>query len=202
MLDAGTTPSVGPVPSRGGGRRCNIWRLYLTEDEHDGLLYRFVPEVKGDLSAGKLQALAIQKAPRSDLRNWDQDSPGPSPVTGDTLPVEWVDLLDIHAPRGDLRIRGHEIHGAARFARGEGIWAGNGSVYVACTNGGRSRNWSDLALPPQPPLRAPIRKPPPPANLNSSWSHPTNSRFTTRTIWWSRRGAMSLSVKMVKATTG
>ena len=113
--------------------------LYLTEDEHDGLLYRFVPEVKGDLSAGKLQALAIQKAPRSDLRNWDQDSPGPSPVTGDTLPVEWVDLLDIHAPRGDLRIRGHEIPGAARFARGEGIWAGNGSVYVACTNGGRSR---------------------------------------------------------------
>ena len=28
---------------------------------------------------------------------------------------------------------------ARHVARGEGIWAGNGSVYVACTNGGRSR---------------------------------------------------------------
>ena len=63
--------------------------------------------------------------------------------------------------------------GAARFARGEGIWAGNGSVYVACTNGGRSRIGQIWRYHPAP-SRAPIRKPLPLADLNSSWSHPTN----------------------------
>ncbi len=38
--------------------------LYLTEDRTDGLLYRFIPERKNDLTAGKLQALAIVGEPR------------------------------------------------------------------------------------------------------------------------------------------
>ena len=40
--------------------------VYLTEDQADGLLYRYVPDVAGDLAqGGRLQALAIKNAPAS-----------------------------------------------------------------------------------------------------------------------------------------
>src|SRR5699024_6996083 len=39
------------------------------------------------------------------------------------------------SPNADLRFRGF-ADGAARFARGEGMWYGNDAVYFACTNGG------------------------------------------------------------------
>ena len=37
--------------------------VYQTEDRHDGLLYRFIPNVKGQLArGGKLQALVVEDA--------------------------------------------------------------------------------------------------------------------------------------------
>ena len=56
-------------------------------------------------------------------------------LIGQKYPVEWIDLEDIQAPKDDLRKRGHK-QGAARFARGEGMWFGNNEFYFACTNGG------------------------------------------------------------------
>ena len=109
--------------------------VYLTEDRGDGLVYRFVPYVPGQLmQGGVLQALAIIDQPKLDTRNWDNATV----AVGDQLRVEWIDLDEIDAPEDDLRYRGFG-DGAARFARGEGMWYGEGAVYFACTNGGSER---------------------------------------------------------------
>lgn len=106
--------------------------VYETEDRHDGLIYRFIPRVKGDLQqGGKLQALAVKEQPQLDTRNWEERKVD----LRDKLEVEWIDMDDVEAPKDDLRYRGFES-GAARFARGEGIWFGNGELFFACTNGG------------------------------------------------------------------
>ena len=106
--------------------------IYMTEDEHDGLLYRFIPNSPGKLlEGGKLQALAVKGSPGLDTRNWS----GPTIEVGERFGVEWIDLEDIDNPDDDLRFRGYE-DGAARFARGEGMWYGNDAIYFACTNGG------------------------------------------------------------------
>ena len=57
---------------------------------------------------------------------------------GQELELEWIKMKDVHSPNDDLRFRGFE-QGAACFARGEGMWYSEGSVYFACTNGGKSR---------------------------------------------------------------
>ncbi|MGI9552752.1 MAG: alkaline phosphatase PhoX, partial [Aurantibacter sp.] len=45
--------------------------VYQTEDMHDGMIYRFIPQVPGKLhEGGKLQALAIKEIPSCDTRNW------------------------------------------------------------------------------------------------------------------------------------
>jgi len=109
--------------------------LYMTEDRHDGLLYRFIPNKKNDMhSGGKLQALAIKNGPKFDTRNWPE-SLGPDILTNIPMKLEWIDLDDVESPHDDLRIRGHE-KGAAIFARGEGMWYDEGVIYFACTNGG------------------------------------------------------------------
>jgi len=107
--------------------------VYLTEDQRDGLLYRFTPDRKGDLAAGgKLQALAIKGRPGADTSN---DGKGETIAVGKPVDVEWVDLDGIDAPKDDLRKRGRE-KGAATFARGEGMWYGRDAVYFCCTSGG------------------------------------------------------------------
>lgn len=109
--------------------------LYMTEDRHDGLLYRFIPNKKGDLhSGGKLQALVVKNSPKFDTRNWPETA-GPDILQNIPMALEWIDLDDVEAPEDDLRMRGHE-KGAAIFARGEGMWYDEGVIYFACTNGG------------------------------------------------------------------
>lgn len=121
--------------------------LYLTEDRHDGLLYRFVPNKKNDLhSGGKLQALAVKNSPKMDTRNWP-DSNGPDIQPNVPFKLEWVDLDNVESPQDDLRIRGHE-KGAALFARGEGMWYDNGEIYFACTSGGDLRKGQVFKLTP------------------------------------------------------
>jgi secreted PhoX family phosphatase len=133
-----------PVPLKAMGRfnheavavdpRSGI--VYLTEDRHEGLFYRFLPEKPGELSAGgRLQALKVRDTFGLDSRNWNQSV---FPV-GHRVAVEWVDLEEVEAPRDDLRYRGFFDLGAARFARGEGIWYEDGEIYIACTNGGRNQ---------------------------------------------------------------
>ncbi|MCB9186769.1 MAG: DUF839 domain-containing protein [Flavobacteriales bacterium] len=121
--------------------------LYMTEDRHDGLLYRFIPNKKNDLhSGGKLQALAIKGEPKMDTRNWPE-TVGPDILTGIPLKLEWIDLDNVEAPEDDLRIRGHEA-GAAVFARGEGMWYDEGVIYFACTSGGDLRKGQVFKLTP------------------------------------------------------
>jgi secreted PhoX family phosphatase len=109
--------------------------VYQTEDAQDGLIYRFIPNVPEQLAAGgRLQALAVVDQPSLDTRNWDEQTVAP----GTELAVTWVDMNNVEAPENDLRLRGF-ADGAARFARGEGMWYGNDAVYFACTNGGRAK---------------------------------------------------------------
>lgn len=132
-----------PVPLRSMGRfnheavavdpRTGI--VYLTEDRHEGLFYRFIPNVKGELhKRGKLQALAFVWKDKMDTRNWKEES-----ITTKTkYAVKWIDMENVDSEKDDLRIRGHEA-GSALFARGEGIWFGKNELYFACTNGGRTK---------------------------------------------------------------
>ena len=109
--------------------------VYLTEDRGDGLIYRFIPREQGNFRAGgKLQALSIKGQKGFDTRNWDLQTMS----TGDKLEVEWIDLENTDPEEDDLRLRGFD-QGAARFARGEGMWYGNDEVYFACTNGGKAK---------------------------------------------------------------
>lgn len=103
---------------------------YLTEDERDGCLYRFVPDRFEPPFVGKLQALAVEGAPRystTDRMGADRQ-----------VRVRWVDLPDPDPPRGKLREIAQEA-GAAVIQRGEGIWYHEGSVFFTCTTGGKAK---------------------------------------------------------------
>ena len=109
--------------------------VYQTEDLGNGLLYRFLPDRRGLLiEGGRLQALAVVEQSSLDTRNWNETTIAPGP----TFRTRWIDLDDVESPDDDLRHRGFAA-GAARFARAEGIWYGNETVYFACTNGGAAR---------------------------------------------------------------
>ncbi|MEO2003903.1 MAG: alkaline phosphatase PhoX [Candidatus Poribacteria bacterium] len=80
-----------------------------------------------------------------DVRNWEEQTVWP----GSPLAVGWIDLSDVESPDADMRLRGFE-GGAARFARGEGMWWTNGGVYFACTNGGDARKGQIWRYVPSP----------------------------------------------------
>lgn len=141
-VPATATGLVDPVPLKAMGRfnheaACvdpETGMVYQTEDRDDGLLYRFIPTVPGKLAmGGKLQALVIEGGV-TDSRNWN----ALDVARGAKLKVKWVDLDEVEAPRDDLRLRGAAA-GAATFARGEGIWMGEGELYFCCTNGGAAK---------------------------------------------------------------
>lgn len=132
-----------PVPLRAMGRfnheavavdpRTGI--VYQTEDQHEGLFYRFIPKVKGELhKRGKLQALAFVFKEGMDTRNWKESSI----KTNTQYAVKWIDMEDVDGEIDDLRFRGNK-KGAAIFARGEGVWFGKNELYFACTNGGKTK---------------------------------------------------------------
>jgi hypothetical protein len=90
-------------------------KLYMTEDQPDGCLYRFTPFAYPDLSAGKLEAARIIKG-----------------VSG---PVEWLEINDPQAVKKATRFQTK----ASRFKGGEGIAYYNGKVYF--TTKGDNRVW-------------------------------------------------------------
>ncbi|MBI1340122.1 DUF839 domain-containing protein [bacterium] len=113
--------------------------VYLTEDEGDGLFYRFLPNSPGELArGGRLQALVVRDRPGADTRNWSSnDFALQTPYA-----VDWVDLKDVDAPDGDLRLRGRKA-GAALFTRGEGcataIENGRAVIYFVTSDGGPAK---------------------------------------------------------------
>lgn len=133
---------VDPVPLKAMGRFNHeavvidpaTGIAYLTEDRDEGLLYRFVPEAPGQLArGGRLEALAIVAGP-TDTRNWD----GGAFPANTKFSVQWIPLDNVEAPEDDLRLRGAAA-GAAIFARGEGVYMGDGELYFCCTTGGAAR---------------------------------------------------------------
>lgn len=143
-----TTPQLcDPIPLKAMGRfnheaicvdpRSGI--VYQTEDRNDSGIYRFLPTEKGNLKAGGILQTLVVKAQKSlDTRNWENnDMPLNQP-----LEVEWIDLDAMDDEKDSLRYRGFE-GGAARFARGEGMWFGTEEVYFACTSGGKKK-WGQV----------------------------------------------------------
>ncbi len=90
--------------------------LYLTEDEPDGLLYRFVPDAYPDLGSGVLSALRL-----------DDAAPGR---------VGWVEIADPGATTMSTR-RQPGCADAARFNGGEGIWYSDDRVWFTTKGDGR-----------------------------------------------------------------
>lgn len=123
--------------------------VYQTEDRGDGLIYRYLPNQKEKMHAGgKLQILAIKGKPSFDTRNWS-DLTSEKMLINQKYEVQWLDIDGTDAPDDDLRLRGFE-KGAARFARGEGMWFGEGEAYFACTNGGDLEHGQIFRYVPSP----------------------------------------------------
>jgi len=113
--------------------------IYETEDRGDASMYRFVPNVPGDLAAGgRLEALRIGET-RRDTR---LDGSGTSYGT-----VGWV-TIDDPDPALDTVRREAQGKGAAIFGRLEGAWYGNDRIYVITTDGGPARQGQVFELDP------------------------------------------------------
>lgn len=98
-------------------------QAYLTEDEGDSALYRFVPS-GSDPFTGELQAMRVVGMDNFDMDTLDVD---------DTpLEIDWVTIADA----SDDPYSQAAAQGAARITRGEGIWFHEGAVYVCSTTGG------------------------------------------------------------------
>lgn len=107
--------------------------VYETEDRGTSGFYRFIPNVPGQLArGGRLQMLAVRDVPNHDTRSGQ--------TVGHRLACTWVDIDEPNSEAPDLDSlfvfgQGH-AKGGAIFARLEGAWWGDGSVYIAATSGG------------------------------------------------------------------
>jgi secreted PhoX family phosphatase len=121
--------------------------VYQTEDRDDGCIYRFLPGHHDELQkGGQLQALAVRDRKGCDTRNRAETGRIPEGVS---LDVEWINCSETDSPNDDLRYRMYDL-GAAWFARGEGMWYGNGGIYFACTSGGPQRAGQVWKYTPSP----------------------------------------------------
>jgi hypothetical protein len=106
-------------------------RIYLSEDEHDGCLYRFVPHDRDEPFEGRLQALRVRGRPGTETRAWG---------AGRSVEHDWVELPEgaVRGTRGRAAELRHSARarGAAQFNRGEGITIADGGVYLCATEGG------------------------------------------------------------------
>lgn len=121
--------------------------VYMTEDRHHSLFYRYIPKVPGKLhQGGRMQALAIEERSAFMTHNWSDE---PQIVPGESFQTRWVDLDDVDSNKNDLRLRG-ATKGAATFARGEGLCDANGDMVFTCTIGGAARLGQVFAYRPSP----------------------------------------------------
>jgi len=153
-VPATATGLVDPVPLKAMGRFCHeavcidprTGIAYLTEDEGDGLFYRFIPETPGELiKGGRLQAMVLRDLPGADSSNHADRIWSP----GDWREVSWIDLAEVEAPAADLRLRGHAA-GAVKISRGEGIFWGKDEMYLTATSGGPIQRGQILRYVPSP----------------------------------------------------
>ncbi len=107
-------PALGTFNHEAAAMDPKTGLLYLTEDRPDGCLYRFAPEMAGDLSRGRLE-VAVMDGQR----------------------LTWTPVPDPSAATAPLR---RQVATAARFNGGEGIVYGAGCVFL--TTKGDNRVWS------------------------------------------------------------
>lgn len=108
---------------------------YQTEDRDDGLIYRFIPSKTGQYGLnGKLQALSIPNIKSNDTRNWDKAII----KNNKKYSAGWIDIKNPDLNEDKLRYICAK-KGAAIFARPEGMWYDNNSVYFTCTSGGYNK---------------------------------------------------------------
>jgi secreted PhoX family phosphatase len=107
--------------------------VYLTEDRGASGLFRFIPTGQAMTEGGRLQMLAVKGKPKLDTRTGQ--------TMGSRFDAYWVDI-DVVDPASDTPNLESALYreglekGGATFARLEGCWHGNDSIYVTCTNGG------------------------------------------------------------------
>jgi secreted PhoX family phosphatase len=168
---------VTPLPLRAMGRFVHeavavdpaTGIVYETEDSDPTAgFYRFIPAARGRLAGGgRLQMLAVEGRPNYDT--------GTGQEVGVSLPARWVDITDpdpkeyANAPTA-IFDQGY-AKGAVRFARLEGCWYGDSSIYFHATNGGdaqvgqvwryrpTSANRGDLVLVFESPSREVLDNP-------------------------------------------
>jgi secreted PhoX family phosphatase len=135
----GTVPAV-PLPAMGRFSHEAVavdprtWIVYETEDNGSTSgFYRFIPATPGVLAnGGTLEMLAIDGQPNFDTRSGQ--------TAGVALPVTWVPIANPN-PAGTSSTAVYNqgsLLGAARFARLEGCWYGNGAIYFDATSGGNA----------------------------------------------------------------
>ncbi len=121
--------------------------VYMTEDRHHSLFYRFIPDVPGKLArGGRLQALAVAGTPSLATHNWSSD-----PAVGLNAPLEtvWIDIEDPDPLENTVRTDG-AARGAAMFARGEGLCDAGDRFAFTCTIGGPARLGQVFTYTPSP----------------------------------------------------
>ena len=100
-VPATETGLVDPLPIKAMGRfeheACAVHEptgiVYMTEDRHYSLFYRYLPDVPGKLhEGGRLQALAITGRPSMQTHNWSDDR---AIDAGEELTASWIDLDDV-----------------------------------------------------------------------------------------------------------
>ena len=154
-VPAGATQPVDPVPIRAMGRfeheACAVHEptgiVYMTEDRHHGLFYRYLPDVPGRLhEGGRLQALAVTGQSGLPTHNWTSNH---EVRLHEPLSTYWIELEDVDPDENNLRLRGAET-GAAMFARGEGLCAAGDRFAFTCTIGGPDRLGQVFTYKPSP----------------------------------------------------
>lgn len=148
VFEVPATGTARPIPIRGMGRfsheatatdpRTGI--VYETEDAGSSALYRYVPRDPRNLHAGgRLEALALEGT--TDTIDW---------TTGMSARASWVTVDNPDWGPGEASCWTQaRAKGAARISRGEGLWEGNGVIYVVSTDGGPARQGQVFAYDPR-----------------------------------------------------
>jgi uncharacterized protein len=101
--------------------------VYLTEDATPSGFYRFVPNTPGDLTAGRLQMMAIEGVPNVFA----------SPTGATWAVTGWVDIdMPNPGPGETSTVAQGQAKGGTAIRRGEGAWFGNQRAYFISTSGG------------------------------------------------------------------
>lgn len=113
--------------------------VYETEDAGSSALYRYVPIDAANLGAGGvLEAMVLEGS--SDTRLW---------TTGESAAATWVVVDNPDPGPGEPTTwQQAQLKGAARIVRGEGLWYGNGVIYVVSTSGAPSGQGQVFAYDP------------------------------------------------------